>query len=187
MSVTARATAKRRVVAHGRGRAPRGGASHHLPGMDVAALFDRGERAWSGRDPAAFEAVCSPEVHYEDPLTPEPLVGTRSLGRHAERLWLAAPDARGNSTGARLTSGGVACAPRGVLGPHPGPAGRLSPTGRPLDFHAVVYAELSEGRLLRVRAFFDVYRTAMALGVLPKHGTAGERALLMLRGFGLRG
>jgi hypothetical protein len=38
-----------------------------------------------------------------------------------------------------------------------------------------------------VRAFFDVYGAAMALGVLPKPGTAGERALLMLRGFGIRG
>ena len=53
--------------------------------------------------------------------------------------------------------------------------------------HAVVYAELEDGLLLRVRAFFDVYSAAMELGVLPKPGTAGERALLMLRGFGIRG
>jgi hypothetical protein len=38
-----------------------------------------------------------------------------------------------------------------------------------------------------VRAFFDVYGAGMQLGALPKHGTAGERALLILRGFGLRG
>ena len=37
-----------------------------------------------------------------------------------------------------------------------------------------------------MRAFFDVYGAAMSLGVLPKPGTAGERALLMLRGFGIR-
>jgi len=36
------------------------------------------------------------------------------------------------------------------------------------------------------RAFFDVYGAGMQLGALPRHGTAGERALLMLRGFGLR-
>src|SRR4051794_19287809 len=120
MSVTARGTAKRRHIAHEPSRAPHAGASHHLPGMDVDALFDRWERAWSGRDPAAFEAVCAPEVHYEDPLTPEPLVGTRALGRHAERLWLAAPDARVNSTGARLTAGGFARPPP----PGPGPAPR---------------------------------------------------------------
>ncbi|MCW2967174.1 MAG: hypothetical protein JWM71_946, partial [Solirubrobacteraceae bacterium] len=31
----------------------------------------------------------------------------------------------------------------------------------------------------------DVYDAAQQLGVLPRHGTVGERALLMLRGFGL--
>jgi len=37
-----------------------------------------------------------------------------------------------------------------------------------------------------VRAFFDVHGAATALGVLPQHGTIGEKALLLLRGFGLR-
>ena len=37
-----------------------------------------------------------------------------------------------------------------------------------------------------MRAFFDAYDAAVQLGVLPARGTLGERALLMLRGFGLR-
>ena len=157
--------------------------------MDVDAVFDRWERAWSGRDPNAFGDVCVADVHYEDPLTPDPLRGTRALGDHAARLWQAAPDARVNSTGARLANGAFACAPCRILGTHTGALGRISPTGRAIDVHAVVYAELEPdtGRLMRVRAFFDVYRAAMELGVLPRHGTAGERALLLLRGFGLRG
>jgi ketosteroid isomerase-like protein len=155
--------------------------------MDVDALFDRWERAWSGRDAAAFEPLCAPQIHYEDPLTPQPLIGPAALGGHAERLWIAAPDARVNSTGARLAGDAFACAPCRVIGTHTGPVGKLSPTGRALDVHAVVYAEIEDGLLLRVRAFFDVYRAAMDLGLLPRHGTASERALLMLRGFGLRG
>jgi hypothetical protein len=157
--------------------------------MDVDELFDRWERAWSGRDPAAFAEACVDEVHYEDPLTPEPLRTVRALGKHAERLWRAVPDARVNSTGARLQTGAFAAAPCRILGTHTGPLGRIAPTGRSLDVHALVYAELEPGggRMLRARTFFDVYRAATGLGVLPKHGTAGERALLMLRGFGLRG
>jgi ketosteroid isomerase-like protein len=155
--------------------------------MDVDDLFDAWERAWSGRDARAFEEVCDPEVHYEDPLTPEPLVGTKALGRHARRLWEAFPDARVNATGARLADGVYVCAPCRVLGTHEGRLGRIAPTHRELAVHAVVYAELREQRLLRVRAFFDLYGAGMQLGALPKHGTAGERALLMLRGFGLRG
>jgi hypothetical protein len=156
--------------------------------MDVDRLFDDWERAWSGRNPAGFEPVCVPEVHYEDPLTPDPLVGTAKLAAHAAGLWTAFPDARVNSTGARLVSGAFACAPCRLLGTHDGKLGRVSPTHRALEVHAVTYAELSEdGRLLRVRAFFDVYGAGVQLGALPKHGTTGERALLMLRGFGLRG
>ena len=41
-------------------------------------------------------------------------------------------------------------------------------------------------RLLRVRAFFDLYEAATQLGVLPGRGSLGEKALLVLRGFGLR-
>jgi hypothetical protein len=41
-------------------------------------------------------------------------------------------------------------------------------------------------RLWRVRAFFDLYDASDQLGVLPAHGGLGERALMMLRGFGLR-
>ena len=155
--------------------------------MDVDRLFDAWERAWSGRDPRAFADVCTPDVHYEDPLTPSPLIGTRALGAHARELWIAFPDARVNRTGERLSRGDFACAPCRILGTHEGSLGRISATHRQIDVHALVYAELRGDRLLRVRAFFDVYGAALQLGVLPKHGTAGERALLLLRGFGLRG
>ena len=154
--------------------------------MDVDRLFDDWERAWSGRDVRAFEDLCAPDVHYEDPLTPEPLIGTEALGEHAKQLWEAFPDARVNATGSRLTDGPFACAPCRILGTHLGRLGRITPTQHKVELHALVYAELRNQKLLRVRAFFDVYAAGMQLGALPKHGTAGERALLMLRGFGLR-
>jgi predicted ester cyclase len=156
--------------------------------VTVDELFDAWERAWSGRDPAAFESVCDPEVRYEDPLTPEPLAGPAGVAAHARRLWRAFPDARVNATGDRLVAadGWHACAPCKLLGTHDGPLPGISPTRRFVVVHAVVYAELREARLLRVRAFFDVHGAAVELGVLPRHGTAGARAMLMLRGFGLR-
>jgi ketosteroid isomerase-like protein len=155
--------------------------------MDADTIFDAWERAWSGRDPGGFESVCDPDVHYEDPLTPQPLHGVPAVAAHARRLWRAFPDARVNSTGDRLANDTFACAPCRLLGTHQGRLGRIAPTGRALVVHAVVYAELRDERILRVRAFFDVYEAAVELGLLPRAGTAGERALLMLRGFGLRG
>lgn len=154
--------------------------------MDVDALFDAWERAWSGRDATAFEPLCDPQFHYEDPLTAEPLEGAAALAAHARRLWDAFPDARVNSTGSRLGGDGFACAPCKLLGTHREPLGSIGATGRFVVVHAVVYAELREGRLLRARAFFDVHAAARDLGVLPRPGTMGEKALLVLRGFGLR-
>lgn len=154
--------------------------------VDVNELFDAWERAWSGRDPAGFEPLCAEEFAYEDPLTPEPLDGAAALAAHARVLWRAFPDARVNSTGERLTDGRYACAPCKVLGTHQGRIGGVTPTGRFVVVHALVYAELHDGRFLRARAFFDVAGVATDLGVLPKPGTVGEKALLLLRGFGLR-
>ena len=50
----------------------------------------------------------------------------------------------------------------------------------------IFYCELQHERLLRVRGFFDLYGAATQLGILPGRGTMGEKALLVLRGFGLR-
>jgi steroid delta-isomerase-like uncharacterized protein len=155
--------------------------------MGADELFDEWERAWSGRDPASFEPLCAEGFQYEDPLTPEPLFGAEALAEHAQRLWAAFPDARLNRTGERLHGGSFACAPCKLLGTHREALGSLAATGRFVVVHAVVYAELRDDRLLRARAFFDAHDVGVQLGLFPKPGTAGHRALLMLRGFGLRG
>jgi steroid delta-isomerase-like uncharacterized protein len=156
--------------------------------VDVDELLERWQAALSGRKRDAFAAVCAPDVHYEDPLSEQPLEGPAALGRHASRLWRLFPDARVESTGARLTDGRFVAAPCKVLGTHRGEIEGLPPTGRFLVLHVVFYCELDADRerLWRVRAFYDAYDAAVQLGVLPARGTLGERALLMLRGFGLR-
>jgi hypothetical protein len=150
--------------------------------VNVDELIDGWEAAWSGKDAGAFEPVCAPGVHYEDPLTDEPLEGVDAIGAHAERLWAAFPDARLERTGARLTDGSYVAAPSKLLGTHRAALEGLPATNRFVVVHCVWYYE----RLLRIRGFFDLYDAATQLGVLPSRGTMGEKALLMLRGFGLR-
>ena len=154
--------------------------------MTVDQVIDQWEAAWSGRDPAAFLEVCAPDVHYEDPLTGEPLEGAEELGRHAGRLWAAFPDARVERTGERLSDGRFVAAPCKLLATHKGQLEGLPPSNRFIVVHSVFYCELADERLLRVRAFFDLYDAATQLGILPGRGTLGEKALLVLRGFGLR-
>ena len=154
-------------------------------------LMDGYQAAWSGKDPGAFAALCTPDVHYEDPLTP-PLTGPGELGVHAERLWAAFPDARVEQTGPRMTAGQHLTAPMKLVATHRGELEGLPPTGRFLVAHVVLVAELAggrgpdSGRLWRARAFFDAYGAGRQLGILPEPGSLGGKALLMLRGFGLR-
>jgi steroid delta-isomerase-like uncharacterized protein len=157
-----------------------------LPG-DAGALADAWEAAWSGRDAGAFAPLCDPRVQYEDPLTREPLVGVDELAAHAERLWQAFPDVRLERAGERLGDGRFLAVPCKLAGTHRGAVDGLPASGRFLVVHCVVWCELRGSRLLRVRTFFDLYDAAVQLGVLPRHGGFGERAMLLLRGFGLRG
>jgi steroid delta-isomerase-like uncharacterized protein len=152
----------------------------------VDELIDAWESAWSGRDESAFATVCSSRIHYEDPLTPEPLEGLDQFLRHPTRLWMAFPDARIERTGERLTNERFVAAPCKLLATHREALDGLPATNRFVVVHCVFYCEIRRNRLLRVRGFYDLYDAATQLGVLPGRGTLGEKALLVLRGFGLR-
>lgn len=155
--------------------------------MPIDDLLDRFEAAWGSGDPHAFTTSCAPDVHYEDPVLREPLEGPAAIGAHAQRLWAGFPDVRLERTGERLSDGRFVAAPVKVMGTHRNELEGIPPTGRFLVVHVVFYAELDppRERLWRLRAFFDLYDAAQQLRVLPRHGSAGERVLLMLRGFGL--
>jgi steroid delta-isomerase-like uncharacterized protein len=154
--------------------------------MTVDDLIDSWEAAWSGKDPDAFRSLCAADLHYEDPLTAEPLEGVEELAGHAERLWAGFPDARLEPTGERLSDRHYVAAPCKLLGTHKAQLEGLPATNRFVVVHCVFYCELQRDRLLRVRGFFDLYDAAVQLGVLPSRGSLGEKALLVLRGFGLR-
>ena len=154
-----------------------------------AALAERWYRAWSGRDRRAFIEICAPDLHYEDPLTPEPLFGTAALGEHAERRWQAFPDVAMEPTGTPLGDERWLALPVRLRGRNTGALGSLPASHRQLLVHAVCWCELdlSGERVWRGRAFYDAHGAAVSLGLLPRPGTLRGRAVLMLQGFGLWG
>lgn len=154
--------------------------------MELDELIDSWQAAWESKRPEAFAEVCASGLHYEDPLTPRPVHGHLGLGEHLAPLWTGFPDLRVEQTGARLTDGRYVSAPVKLTGTHLAMVGGLPATGRRVTLHAVFYCELQRERLLRVRAFADLYGAAQGLGLLPAPGTLGARALLALQGFGLR-
>jgi steroid delta-isomerase-like uncharacterized protein len=157
--------------------------------VSVAELVDGFASAVSGRDRVAFSDVCALDVHYEDPLTKAPARGLGALADHVELLWRAFPDAALQRSGDQLASARFVAAPLRLTGLHENALGNVPATGRRIDLHGIVYCELEPDRelLWRIRSFFDLYEAGQQLGVLPPHGGFGERAMLMARGFGLRG
>jgi steroid delta-isomerase-like uncharacterized protein len=149
---------------------------------DLAA---RWRAAWA--DPAAgFESCCTPDVSYEDPVAAEPLDGLGALEAHAALLRAGFPDLRVEASGASLSESTHACLPWRALGTHGGQLGGLPATGRFVVLQGMHYVELTDGRVRRARGFFDLYDAAVQLGLLPARGSLGEKALLLIRGFGLR-
>ena len=141
-----------------------------------------------GRRRGAFRDMCAPDLHWEDPFCAEPLRGPEELADHAAQLWEAFPDAKVETAGARLLGGRFVAAPVKLGGTHLGEIEGVTASGRYVLVHAVLYCELDPPgeRLWRVRVFLDGYDAAVQIGMLPKRGSIGERALMVARGFGLR-
>jgi steroid delta-isomerase-like uncharacterized protein len=156
--------------------------------VSVDALADAWEAAWSGRDQRAFAPICAPDLHYEDPLLEAPCHGVDALAEHVARLWRAFPDVHLETAGARLTDGRFAALPVRAQGRNTGALDELPASHRAVELHVVFWCELDVGRtrLWRVRAVYDAYGAALALGLIPRPGTLRNRALLMLQGYGLR-
>jgi steroid delta-isomerase-like uncharacterized protein len=156
-----------------------------LPGGG-AWLADRWREAWTDATPEAFGACCSVDVFYEDPLAVEPREGLGELATHAQRLRTALPDMRIEAVGEAVLDGRNACLPWRIVGTHRGDVGEVPASGRFLTLHGVHYVAIADGRVRRARGFFDLYDAAVQLGLLPRRGSLGESAIMLLRGFGLR-
>ena len=151
-----------------------------------AWLADRWRQAWVDATPEAFGECCCVEVFYEDPLALEPREGLGDLAEHAGRLRTALPDMRIEAVGEAVIDGRNGCLPWRLVGTHRGDVGEVPATGRFITLSGVHYVALVDGRIRRARGFFDLYDAAVQLGMLPKRGSLGESAIMLLRGFGLR-
>ena len=158
-------------------------SSAELEPLTPDSLADRWLAAWTS---GQFAAVCTVDIHYEDPATSEPLSGLSALSAHANSVRAAFPDLRIERTAPRIGDDHYACVPWRATGTHRGPLAALPGSDRFVALHGVHFVELHDGRVRRARGFFDLYDAAIQLGLLPGRGSLGETALLLLRGFGLR-
>lgn len=152
---------------------------------DIDVLADRWTEAWTAA--GGFSACCTGDVGYEDPFAQIPLAGIDAVERHARRLHAAFPDVRVQRTAPALVRGEHGCLPWRLTGTQRGEIAMLPATDQFVTLHGLHYVELKDGLIRRARGFLDLYDGATQLGLLPQKGGLGEAALLMIRGFGLRG
>jgi steroid delta-isomerase-like uncharacterized protein len=150
---------------------------------EIGALW---ESAWVGGQRDDLARCCTVDIAYEDPLTSGTIRGVDALAEHVTRLRVAFPDLRLEPGGHRILDGSYGCLPWRLVGTHRGPLGEIPATKKFMTLPGVHYVELRDGLIARGRGFFDLYDASMQLGLLPRRGSLGESALMMLRGFGLR-
>jgi steroid delta-isomerase-like uncharacterized protein len=160
--------------------------SQELSRSEIDRLGDIWERAWVGGQREDLALCCTVDVQYEDPLSAGVVTGVDALSEHVTRLRIAFPDLRIESSGPRIGEGNHGALPWRLIGTQRGPLGEIPATKKFMTLQGMHYVELRDGLIARGRGFFDLYDAAMQLGLLPKRGSLGESALLMLRGFGLR-
>ena len=154
----------------------RGGAGGVLSAA-LDDLFDGWERAWSGRDPAAFAPLCASGRPLRGPAHARaaaraPTRSARTRGGCGARSPTRALERTGERLARRRATPSRPCK---LLGTHRGRSAARAPRDRFVVVHGVVYCELRDERLLRVRAFFDVYGAAVELGVLPRPARSARR------------
>ena len=157
--------------------------SGELERRPVDDLAGRWLAAWQE---GGFEACCTPDVSYEDPVAIAPLAGVGALEAHAAAVRAGFPDLRLEHPSPSLERGSHAAIPWRAVGTHRGDLAMLPATDRFVVLHGLHYVELVDGLVRRARGFFDLYDAATQLGLLPARGGLGEAALLLVRGFGLR-
>lgn len=161
-------------------------SAHQTPAPLGSPLATAWLAAWRGRELGAFDAVCAGAATYEGPTVDGILRGPREIAAHADLLWRAFPDLVLEPAAPALAAGVHVAVPWRASGTHRGDLGSLPATRRRVALTGVDYLEAGDGRVIRARGFFDLYAAAVQLGLLPQHGTLSERALLALRGFGVR-
>ena len=156
-----------------------------LSSLDLAQFCARYLAAWNSHDVAAIADLVTDDVVYEDPALPEPARGAVALKDFMRQVWVAFPDLRfdeGDDPHLSVAGDRVAWAWR-MCGINTGPIDPpgFAPTGRAIEIEGVDLWTMRDGRIARLRVFYDVNALAVQLGLTPAAGSRMERAAVALQ------
>ena len=151
------------------------------PGLiDREAIQDAYLAAWNAGDPDAVAAFFADDATYDDRGVAEVAVGRKAIREHAASVMAAFPDLRFEVV--RVAHGDEFSAGewRGEM-THTGTFSGLAPTGRRIVSEGVDVATYGPGGLIvHLVSHYDAAAIMRQVGLLPEHGSRGERALVGL-------
>ena len=151
----------------------------------VADFARRYEEAWAAGDADRVAESCTEDVVWIDPALREPLHGRDGVRRFVIETVRMCPDFHVETIGGPCVVPGE---PR-VLTPYrmtgtatgPWPFLDMAPTGRSFEIEGVDSWEFRDGLIARYRTFYDGLDMSRQLGVIPPHGSLGDRAITRLQ------
>jgi steroid delta-isomerase-like uncharacterized protein len=155
-------------------------------GLDQDFVEDWAKRfldAWNALDGPAVVSLCTNDVRWFDPSTPEMLVGPAEVRDFVEMTGRAFPDLHIVETDSQYVQAGSTrvLAPYRMTGTMLGQMDAFAPTGRKVSVDGVDEWTFRDGLLCSYRTYYDTVDAARQLGVMPAPGTRAERIMVRLQ------
>lgn len=129
----------------------------------------------SGRDIDGILELCADDVTLIWPI--DVFEGKGQVRQALEELYRAFPDFDREADRVIVGDGEAAVEFRATGTFEGGPFGGYEPTGKGGTLHGSEVLTIEEGEFARIRVYYDQMEFAREVGVLPKEGSPGERAM----------
>ena len=139
--------------------------------------------AWNALDGQAVASLCTEEVVWSDPSTPEPLIGRSGVLEFVEMTGRAFPDFHVTETAPPyfLPDCTRVLSPYQMTGTMLGPMSPFAPTARRISVSGVDDWTFKDGLLDRYYSYYDTIDVARQLGIMPQSGSRAERLMARLQ------
>lgn len=147
-----------------------------MPSHDNAGRARALNDAYNARDLEAAVALTTPDVELVNMATGQTFHGPEGVRQFLGGWSGAFPDSQVETTKVVADEHGAAMEfiGRGTqTGPLPGPAGAIPPTGRPVEVPFIQMLEMRQGKIARIRLYFDSAGLLQQLGIMPTPAAAG--------------
>jgi len=151
-------------------------------GIDRAFLTDWAAsflKAWNALDGQAVASLCTEQVVWRDPSSPQPFIGRDGVREFVEMTGRALPDFHVVETAPPyfLPDCPRVLSPYEMTGTMLGPMNAFAPSGRKISVSGVDDWTFQDGLLCSYDSYYDTLAVARQVGIVPPSGSRGEQLM----------